>query len=112
MRVAAVAVHVLGRVDVHQERHQGHDQEHHHGRSVDQRSDRELDAARLEPGDGADHGQRRFGVSTTVTGLGVVTGFAVVDGHDRGMDLFTMVVVAVVNPCRGGQDRQHECDSD
>ena len=51
-------------------------------------------------------------MSTTVTGLGVVTGFAVVDGHDRGMDLFTMVVVAVVNPCRGGQDRQHECDSD
>ena len=51
--VADVVVHVRGRVDVHEQRDQRDDEEHHHDEAVDAGADAELDAAVLPPRDRA-----------------------------------------------------------
>ena len=50
VRVAPIAGHVVGRVDVHEQRHERDDEQHHHGRAVEQHADLDVDAAVLEPG--------------------------------------------------------------
>ncbi|MEI2697487.1 MAG: hypothetical protein V9E94_03725, partial [Microthrixaceae bacterium] len=55
VRVAAVAVHVVGREDVHEQRDQRDDHEHEHRLAVDQGADRDRLAAVLEPGGTGDH---------------------------------------------------------
>ena len=51
VREAPVAAHVLGRVDVHEQRDQRDDEHHHHGEAVDLDAGAEVDAAVLEPRD-------------------------------------------------------------
>ena len=51
MRVAPVASDVVGAVDVHEQRDDRDDQEHHHAQPVDERADGELLTADLEPRD-------------------------------------------------------------
>ena len=60
--VAAVAAHVLGRVDVHEQRDRGDDEHHHHREAVDLDADAELDARVLEPGDRVHDRRDRRGV--------------------------------------------------
>ena len=55
VRVAPVAVHVLGGVHVHQQRDQGDDEHHHHREAVDLRARAELDAAVAPPRDVVHH---------------------------------------------------------
>ena len=50
MGEAAVATHVVGRVDVHQQRDQRDDEQHHHRGPVEEHARAELDVTALEPG--------------------------------------------------------------
>ena len=50
MRVAPVAVDVLGREDVHEQRDEGDDHQHHDDHAVDLGADRDRRVAGLEPG--------------------------------------------------------------
>ena len=59
VRVAAVAAHVLERVDVHEQRDQRDDEHHHHREAVDLDAGGEAHAAVLEPGDVVQHREDR-----------------------------------------------------
>ena len=114
VRVAPVAADVVGAVDVHQQRDDRDDEEHHHAETVDERADRELHAARLEPGPLGDDGlyrwMRLFDLGRRRCLAGAVRlrgGRPAPSACDRRLASFTRVIHA---PAR--QQREDEAEPD
>ncbi len=70
VRVAAVAGHVVGGVDVHQQRDRRDDEQHRDGEAVDERADREVDTTVAPPRDGLDDGVDADGGAFALLGCG------------------------------------------
>ena len=89
MGVAPISADVVGAVDVHEQRDQRDDEEHHHGRAVEQHADAELHAAALPPRQvGPDGLDGELGVPAllgvlVLAGDGVLAFLGVLLGDDR-----------------------------
>ena len=107
VRVADVAAQVRGRVDVHEQRDERDDEQHHHDEPVDPGADAELDGAVLPPGERVDDRLHdRLGA--------VPAGFGAEDARGRGAQALAVParVFDPVDPLDRGDDRQHERRAD
>ena len=123
--VPPVAGHVVGGVHVDEQRHQRDDQQHHHGRAVEQHADLDVDAAVLEPGPRP--GDRPNLEVRLLFLLGLLLSWAadaeVADGRGEGAALLlddllgvgsglVLGVVDVPAPLDAGDDREGEGEAD
>ena len=93
VRVAAVAAHVLGGVDLHERADERDQQQRHDGEAVDLLADGEREPAGRPPGDGLGDGLGLFGVVDQVDPL--------VRGAGRDDELATMLAMPISLPPLG-----------
>ncbi len=104
--VPAVAADVLERVDLHQQRDEGDEEQQHHGQSVDVLADAELDAAALPPRPFAhDAGHERLGVA--LFGRHQAAAEADDGAQDAG-GVLLLDRVRALHPLHRGADRQDQ----